>query len=258
MKISLVCPSNSLAASYPNNTTSKFTIPLPHQLEFEKHQGWKVAITELSLPLTFYNLESQENDIIFHTRTGKRRILVAPGAYTSASDLVSAIQDSMKDTEGIPSSSHLAFLVERQKIYLKVNPGEKIELSPRLSKILSLPEVLSNETPEIIHFKSDSQVDPWRNFHHFFIKTNFVENSIINETLSPILGTASLTQNTFGTLLVKQFFPPDFIRIPQEHYSSIEFEIVNEVNELVRFRSGTVVIKLRVEREWEDRRLEWF
>jgi hypothetical protein len=67
--IFLVIPSNSQAESYPENKTSNFTIPLPYHPESGK---WKVALLEIQIPITFYNLDDSYSRNRFTLEDGDR------------------------------------------------------------------------------------------------------------------------------------------------------------------------------------------
>lgn len=242
-----IFPSNSPAESYPGNRTSDFTIPLSEHLRFPKSEQWKVGLLEIQIPITFYNLDDSfdENIIVFKHHTERFVEKVPAGSYKSITELVREINKILFRFRLLKNFSKVYYYESSNTILIRVKQYQTIIFSPRVAKIFGLPEELKVENPE-----SDSQVyrsqtaDLWKDLHHLFIYSNITEDRIFNSSSIPLLGTVSIKNNRFGSLLVKNFPQPEVLKIRYDYYSSIHFEILNEAGENVRFRSGSVVLKL--------------
>lgn len=242
----LVVPSNSEAKSYPENNTSNFTVPLPYSITFGK--GWKVALLEIQLPMTFYNLDDnlRQNRITLVEGTEEDLVNLTPGLYTTADSLIEEVNERIADSK----LNFRQFKYEKvtRKVYIQLRENQKIKFSSRIASILSLPDTLkySPSRKSTKTFKSKTQIDPWRDFHHLFVYSDIVENSVLNDSMTPLLQTVNVPSNQFGSLLVRSYFPPEFIGTRYEHYSALKVWIRNEAQDFVRFRSGPVVLKLLI------------
>jgi hypothetical protein len=129
---------------------------------------------------------------------------------------------------------------------VQLKQHQRITFSERLAQVLSLPKNIEFSSPGRLKqvFKSRTRVDPWRNFHHLFIYSDIVADCIVNQTTKPLLQTVNISYENFGNLSVRTFYPPDYIKLRYDHYSTLNFQIKDESGEFVRFRSGSVVLKL--------------
>jgi len=246
-----VIPSNSLAESYPENKSSDFTVPLSYHLSFPSGQKWKVALLEIQVPVTFFNIDDsgQDNYLILKKGTHGETVKLSPGLYQSAIDLVQEINSHIRKIQ-------IDFKLFKHdqttgKVYVQLKEGEAIVFSRRIARILSLPRKLrfSPRGRARQVFKSRTVADPWRDFHHLFVYSDIVEDRILNGSTAPLLQTVSVTNKTFGNLLIRSYFPPEFLKTRYEHYSTARFWITNEVEDPVRFRSGSVVMKLQFQND---------
>jgi hypothetical protein len=230
--------------SYPNNTTSFFTIPLPEPLTLN---DWKVGLLEIQIPITFYNVDDtlNENCVTFEYSGKSSELHISPGLYDSGSQIIDELNRLLKENN--LRFKHFEYDENSHKAKVYVRKHSKIVLSSRLAKILSLPEKMEysqNARGRFEAYKSNKQVDPWIDFYNFFIYTNAVKDRIVNSSLKPLLQVVPITNRCFGNLMLKDFYPPDFINVNSDHYSTISIKIVNDIQDLIRFRAGSVVLKL--------------
>ena len=243
-----VIPSNSLAESYPENKSSDFSVPLPLHLSFPTKEDWKVSLLEIQVPITFFNLDDSIRENYLSLREGSLRkvIKLSPGLYQTAEDLIEEINKHIKRTK-LLNFKNLKLDDTSQKVYVQLKEDQKIGFSERLARILSLPRkiVFNPEGKSKQIFKSETQIDAWRDFHNLFIYSDLVQDRIVNENTAPLLQTVSVNNNEFGNLLIRSYFPPEYLKTRYEHYSTARFWITNEIGDRVRFRTGSVVLKLQ-------------
>lgn len=242
-----IFPSNSPAESYPENITSNFTIPLSDHLKFPTNENWKVGLIEAQIPISFYNLDDTEDQFI--TIKHEREVLnekIPSGSYSSASDIVDKINKIYDRFNLFQKKFDKIYYIEVvHSVLIRLKQGQKIVFSPRIAEILGFPQML-----ELTDGQTKSKVfrsktgDPWKNFHHLFIYSDLVENKFLNSDSVPLLGTVSIENFRFGSLVIKNYLEPELVKPRYSHYSSVNFQIRNELNQLVRFRAGSVVLKL--------------
>lgn len=259
MDIFTVLPSNVKAESYPDNTISNFTTPLPIRLNFPRTDQWKVGLLEIQIPITFYNIDDslEENIIILNAFAWDFEIKILPGFYTKVADIVQEINEKIKDKNC--NSIQFEYDSSTRKVQVVTSDGDFVILSERLAKIFSLPRKLGDSLINQTHyFKSETYADPWKDFYHFFIESDLVENQILNEKLVPLLETVPINSYNFGELLVKKFSPLNYLNIASEHYSTITIRVLDEIARPVRFRGGSVTLKLYFNNEKSRRNQSGF
>lgn len=242
-----IIPSNSLAEAYPDNTTSNFTIPLSIPFEFPKNEHWRVELLEVQIPITFYNFEDHSNrSIVFKDEQGEVVGEIQNGLYNSAEEIIKKI-NGLYFRLGLFRKRFQQVLYKKptHTIQINLNKGQKIVFCPTLARIFGFPEILEIENGQESQAFESKVADPWKDFHHIFIYSDLVEDRILNSDSLPLLGTVSLKDNHFGSLLVRSFLSPEVLKPRYERYSTINFQLRNQVNQLVRFRSGSVVLKLK-------------
>lgn len=165
----VVLPSNSKAESYPNNTTSEFTIPLPKDLNTPQ---WKVGLLEIQIPITFYNIDDtlDQNYLIFENQEGKVKVFIDPGLYSSGEQIVAQINKEINKHK--LKFREFEYDLNTHKVKAYIRKESKITFSPRLARILSLPETIEHSIKNKSRweaYKSQKQVDPWIDFYSIYI-----------------------------------------------------------------------------------------
>lgn len=242
-----ILPSNSLAETFPENTTSNFTIPLSEPLDFPKNEYWKIGLLEVQIPITFYNFEdSDDRNIIFSDEHNLYREKIPNGSYNSAIEIIKKINKIFLKFDLAKKGFKKIFYLENiHTVLISLSKGQQITFSSRLSRILGFPrklDVAHGKTQQV--FRS-STANPWKDFNHIFIYSDLVEDRLVNSSSRALLGSVSINQNQFGSLLVRSFLSPELLKPRYEHYSTINFQLCNELDQTVRFRAGSVVLKLK-------------
>jgi len=241
-----IIPSNSPAESFPDNKTSDFTIPLSEPLDFPKDEYWKVGLLEAQIPITFYNIdEPSDRSIVFKDEAGSFKEKIPAGSYPTALHVVREINKIGIRARWFDKFFEKIIYIENiDTVFIRLKSGQSIIFPQRIATVLGFPEVLSVDHGKKTQYFKSEKADSWKNFHYLFIYSDLVEDSILNSSLVPLLGTVTIKNTEFGTLQVKSFLSPELLKPRYEHYSAINFQIRNEIGQTVRFRAGSVVLKL--------------
>ena len=230
-ELNMVFPSNSPAKKFPNNTSSNFTLPLPYLMETPLEEHWKIGIVQLFLPLTFYNIESNFKIIVFLHNGVMKTINMMEGIYVDPLVLEKMILKKQKESSDFKISWKNGFSVT-----LSENT-EKIVLSKKLSHILGLPFEINKST-----FSSVKQFDPWVNQKVILIHCSLLYETQVNQQSYKILQSVITNKINFGDTFFKYFLPIDFKEIQGDVHKTISFKITDIEGELLKFRSGSVVL----------------
>lgn len=243
-----ILPSNSLAETFPDNTTSNFTIPLSEPLDFPKNEHWKVELLEVQLPITFYNFEDfEDRNFTIGDENHVYREKIQNGSYSSALEILDRI-DRIYEKFDLKKKKFepIVYANNEHIIFIRLRKGQHVTFSSRLARVLGFPKKLSVPRGEISEIFRSATADPWKDFNHIFIYSDLVEDRLINSTTRALLGTVSIAKNEFGFLLVRSFLSPEQLKPRYEHYPTINIQLRNEIDQLVRFRAGSVVLKLKL------------
>ena len=230
-ELNMVFPSNSPAKKFPNNTSSNFTLPLPYLMETPLEEHWKIGIVQLFLPLTFYNIESNFKISVFLHDGVTKIIDMMEGIYTDPLVLENMILKKQKGSSDFKISWQNGF-----SIILSENT-KKIVLSKKLSHILGLPIEISKSTSSSVE-----QFDPWVNQKVIFIHCSLLYETQVNQQSYKILQSVVTNKINFGDTFSKNCLPIDFKEIQGDVHKNISFKITDMEGDLMKFRSGSVVL----------------
>jgi len=235
----LILPSNALAADFPENKSSNFAISLPFVLFTPTKQRWKVGLMQIQLPLTFYNLEGDENIEVHTTDNENRQLSLPEGVYLTPEKLCAVLN-------GIGTGS----------FHMKWRDGFRIKLEPQVTKLvlsLNVAELLGYPLELTKHMNVDekgyissrtSVFDPWINFKVIFIECGLAEPVQINDSLRPILQSVTPPSHEFGDTFSYSFFPIDLLAVQGETHGVIRIKVTDARGKPIKFRAGNVVLVL--------------
>ena len=250
-------PSNAQAAGFKHNTTSKFTIPLPHPLSFPINEKWHVSIIEIQIPITVFNLEDDDIENKISITDSKNTIYhtyVNPGCYTNNKDLVWGINNKivnvLKETDIVDiitldtDGMRAIINTEEQGKSESQKKGITITFSDRLASVLRLPKIILPNQVII----SSNHVDVWRDKSTIFIFSDILRERIFNDTMKPLLDHVLISNNNFGDQLLVQNYPPIYYPVAKDNYSTISIWITDQNFNPIKFRSGSVLLKLKFDK----------
>lgn len=229
----VILPSNSPAESYPGNTSSVFTIPLLHVLHTPHSENWRVGAVDVQIPLTFYNLES-ENLIVKPYGREIVKIPLEGGVYTTPESLVEMVNGRAGDL--LKLSWDRGFVVETTA---------DVEIPDRLSSLLGLPKTLTSGRNE----SRMHSFDPWLGFENILVQCNLIRPVQVNAQHLPVLQSVVPANITFGESLWTSFYPIEFHNVQGEIHKAVSVRITDLNDNPIRFRTGSVVLKIRLVHE---------
>lgn len=197
---------------------------------------------EAQLPLTYYNLENSEKvTIVGDNEEGKKTFILDEGTYDTAESLAKMIQKKV--------GFRYCTLRWERGFHLTIGSGvSKVCLTPNLSRLLGLPEILlSSGAP----FHSDIEhFDPWVNLHVILIHCDLIREVQVNDRQLPVIQSIFLPSLfNFGDNFAQTFYPIDMHEIRGDSHHVIKIDITNIQGERIKFRSGNVVLKLVLSRD---------
>lgn len=231
----IVLLSNSPAPSFPNNTSADFTIPLNTPLHTPFKEKWRVSLFKIIIPNTFYNLEAEEN-IVLEYENGETSVFnVAEGVYPSPKKLIKHL-------------FHTDFNISWKRKGFQLLMGDsvkRISISMYLSKILGFDRNIENNDKGKVLISSVTHFDPWINHRVLLIHSNLVRTSQVNDRQLHVLQSlVPDNHNNYHASTSRTYFPPDYLEVQGEYYTSLSFKITDIENNLIKFRGGGVILIL--------------
>jgi hypothetical protein len=235
----MILPSNTPAVNYPNNKSSDFNIPLPTTLFTPTREKWKVGLTQIQLPLTFYNVEQEETvtvEDIHHTQT---TLHMEEGLFFTPTKLAGMLSRVGENLFTVKWKDGFRFKVEDEV--------KRLTFSPNIAKLLGYPQTVSTDMSKDHKGYTQPQTylfDPWINLKIIFIESELLQSSQVNDWHLPVLQVVAPPHHEFGETFSSAFHPVDFVNIQGEAHSVIRIKIMDVRGERIRFRAGNVVVAL--------------
>lgn len=233
----MILPSNTPAASFPENKSSSFTTPL--RLDTPTAERWRVGLVHIQIPLTFYNVESDENITI--EREDGQRVILHPkeGMYASPEDLADMLHEcDLGNFFQLEWDSGFTIKLSQDTARLK--------FSTKLGRLLGFSGTLEGKTDLRSSF---NRFDPWINHNILLVLCDLVRPVQFNSDERPILQTLVLERFDFGETYFKYFAPTDYLDIQGDTHSQVSVQVTNLEGQPIRFRSGNVVLGLSLQHE---------
>jgi hypothetical protein len=228
----MILPSNALASAFPHNTSARFTLPLSETISGTQH----IRLTEVILPLTFYNVENYFY-VKLHFNNGESKSFNIPeGLYLNAQQLCETLNHIIK-VYLIPDITF-----EHSWNYIVFQGNEnitKLELHPKLARLVGLPGV----SPGYI-ITATNEFDALANHRILYIKSDNVKPIPYNQTCLRLLQMIVLPPEIkFGENYTIQFDYPETITLEGDIHRQFHISIEDLDGHPIRFRSGTLLIK---------------
>ena len=246
----IVLASNLKTKDFPNNRPSHFITPLAKPLELDK-QRWSCAITEITFPQNWYNVNNGENwiKVITDLRTKplhEETVEFPYGYYPHPTKLL--IQEMQKSLDKFNSRvDDFVYNNSQDSVEIHVKRGKKITLSSSLAKKLGFLQ--KNVFDAGIH-KADNPVDCNINTNYFWVYSNVVSESLVGSTfvkLLRIIPSEDIFNN--GTYRTIEFFRPQYKPIASSFENNIEIRITTDEAEDFGFNGGKVIITLHFKKD---------
>lgn len=239
----LIILSNTPASSFPENTSANFTVPLNSPLRTPFSQKWRVALLKIIIPNTFYNVETEDSIVVEYKNVSEQSTIfnLKEGVYMSAKRLVKQL--NYRNGDNFEFSMQLEPFPSL--ILTMADKVKRLRISPNLSKILGIEKnIENNKKPVVSEIK---EFDPWINHRVLLIHSNLVKTSQVNSKQLCVLQSLVPTNlGNFHGVTSRAYFPPDYLEIQGEFFTSLSFTITDIDNNLVKFRAGNVILILDI------------
>ena len=240
----LIILSNSPAASFPDNKSSEFVIPLATPLVTPIEENWAVALLEISVPSSFYNVESTEYIELEYEDGRRENVHPKDGVYIYPNKLAKTMRHENFSLKWMGAGGFV----------LKMNASVRaITFSKRLSKLFGLPEHITNEDKGISHPSFAKTFDPWINHRVLLVHCSLVKSSQVNDKQYNLLQSLVPEKFHFHQNMFRSFYPPDYLEILGEHHTSLAFKITDIEGVPVKFRTGNATLLLEIVKNGPDK-----
>lgn len=233
----MILPSNSMARSFPENTSSNYTIPLHQALKTPDDEHWKIGLISIQLPITFYNIESSESLYFTKQDASINEIHPKEGIFTtpeSITEMLSTVCQTQATFSWFPETG----------FNVKLDPSIKeLRFTKKLKNILGFDTRIKRAGENVI-YSNFINFDPWINHRVLFIECSLVETLQINDEHRRIIQTVVINDFNFGKTFSHTYYPIDFMKVQGELHSDIKIKIVDSYKQPIRFHSGVTVLEI--------------
>lgn len=231
----MIHPSNAPASDFPENKSSDFTLSLFETLLTPFSENWRVGLMQVQIPITFYNIESQEIKVFYFDNT--QTVYKLPdGIYDNPIKITDILESVVEDGSLSLTWGNNRFLLELN------NTVESVDISPPLARLLALPEKIKGLSG--ITHSPTMTFTPWVNHRVLLIHCNLVSEGQVNTKQYKILQSVIPSDFKFGTVFSQNFSPIDFLEVQGECQTMVNFKVTDLENNSIKFRSGNVVLTL--------------
>ena len=235
--------SNASTKLFSNNVSSQFTNQLQSRIDLDSDTQfpWRVALAEIHIPTTCYNVVEGQN-IIYVTQTDKQqfKVKIPPAYYPTIESLLDAMHKV--------TMYFLYFRYDTQKSSLTVvSPPivSEVTMSPILCLQLGfepernlVKQVRSTRHPQV-HIGYPQQI---------FVYCDIVEHQFLGDTKAPLLHSASIPVLQYGRTQTIICNPLQYLRLAKYNFSTIEIHLRDQAGRNLPFEFGTVNVKLHFAR----------
>ena len=230
-------------------TPSEFSTKLFKPLMLD--DNWKVALTEITFSRAPNNFSHSDDFLIcknFQKNTEKKFGLLSD-AISKGEKLINLINKRLIEIGEQPG---ILFIFDElsHKTTLELQPGRGVQLSKRLSSVLSLQEIAENKNKKNnLMIFSKYCTDVRLHFWNIYIYSNLTKPIILGEKFFPLLQTLAI--ESFDEHHVsKSFNPPMFMPLSTRFIPDIDIKICDELGRNLQFRSGcSILCKLLFKRK---------
>jgi hypothetical protein len=244
----IVLPSNVICQEYPDNKTSHYFTKLPKVLHLKG--TWEVALTEIHYPHTWYNIPTDIACITLvkydQPRAGRRsRPFCLPGGYYTPLEICKEINYHIKRTMR-NYKGRLSFNERNRKMAISLDPCEKVILHEKFAKALGFIRFSTfDNTVGLVKLKviAEHAVDLSLSVHNIFVYSNIVKDTLVGDTYTNLLRIVSVESKP-GSHISKVFTHPYYHELNTNTLNVIEISTRDFEGNLIRYESGSVIIKL--------------
>ena len=236
----VTCSSNLQTEIYNDNKPHHFITPLIKPLKLTPTK-WEVAITELSYPTSYYNVNENDTQIrIFHENVEILDDNIMPGLYT-VKELIDFLNRFIENA-GILEKPKIQFKFHpnASKVLLEVSDGYELHINENLSFKLGFNGYTVFNRSRLASQFADLNLKN----SCVYVNCNLIEETYINNSFTKLLRSIPITSNIPRQYISHNFIKPYYKEVKSSFIDRIEFELTTSESEPFVFHSGNVIIVL--------------
>jgi hypothetical protein len=241
---------------HEDSSASNFHVNLPQRIKLDGE--WEVGLAEIIYPNSWYHVK--QNNYIKFELTGRfvAKIGLVPGYYTNIQEFLEMLNRILRDSL-LSEVKNVQFSLEKNsgKISFIITDSNinQIELTPDIAELMGFNSIVIYEfynMDELIGGATITAENKAVNFEFYieaiYVYCDIVEKQMVGNVMAPLLRIVEV-QGHHMDIICKTYDSPHFVPILIKDISSIEINIKNDINQLIDFRYGKVIIKLQFRRK---------
>ena len=261
----IVLPSNSSMSFFPNNTTTNYTTHLPREVKLDG--DWDVGLAEIHIPCTVNHIQESEAIIAYaYEKPGESGpseggYIFPHGHYESLTELADCINTCILNSpyaaKLVPSTDRKGY---RELQYRSMASGYHVlKFSDKVCEIFGFDREVG-ELSRIMPIGEENQIIKAERPaslaraipDQLFVYTDICESYIVGDTQASLLRIVSLDSSkyTFGSNIVRQFSPAQFIPLMKHQFQTILIDIRDILGKPVPFQFGSLIVKLHMKKRY--------
>lgn len=254
---SITLPSNSSLDLFPDNTLGNYKVKLHRTISLPPSENWQVALSEISLPKSWFNLTTDLEfgiEVGGSVRTSDHSIIKA-GYYETINEILDYMNNALKLFSGLSTPPSLT--LNKQQLSVTITAGKTTSkdsvylfLVPELKDILGinfehLPKDIDGAAIPVPVFHSELSVKLNSGFRNLFIYTDIISPTPVGNSYTKLLRILPVKSSTpFSEQLTVFFERPLYHKLLKTELDIIELDIKTDFGETVQFNFGKIVATL--------------
>jgi len=241
----LTLPSNASMDIFPDNTAAQYVTKLPKRLEL--NGDWTVSLKEISMPLTFINIESDVYKFQLRRRLDAEaepeEMALPVGYYPSVSDIILKLNE-LTNPYGIAfrlsvvrgNNNNNNNNANNRKI--KITVGDTYIFRPN-EELAALLKTRPRDHRKGEHMTREfMRLPAAKPINILYVYCDILENVIVGDVTAPLLRIVEVRLNLKRAIMHTIINTPLFVPIQKKSFDTIEIWIMTETGETAPFGDG--------------------
>jgi hypothetical protein len=232
--------SNANADMFPNNKIHSFTTRLGRRIDFG---DYRAGMLNIQYPLTWYDVERGAYTVKFPDGASQE-FTVSPGRYGTMDNFVAELAVQLVTVVGEDTIT-FAYDAYRMKVILIVlKEGYELTINQTLANVLGFRT--KHFTPGA--YWGESFADVNEGMTSLFFYCNVVQPQLVGDAMVPLLRVVPLKGDRDYPYRYHEFQTVQYVPLVNDTSDIIEIYIRRDNGEPVSFKTGKVIVTLRLER----------
>ena len=239
-------PSDNSLDTYPNNTTSRFTVKLADRIEFDG--DYEVGLAELMYPHTWFNFDNSDGrfHIFIRLRDGLSKQHVFRSGYYSdgaalADSLNQQISKAITEVDHYNPIVKFSFDPSSLRMSLVHNSRNLVIFTSTLLQYLGFTRLLTMNFKVPTVASEIFDINRGRNL--MYVYSDVAAHSIVGDIESPLLRVCNTSGND-GEIVRTIFTHPHYVPVSRSDFQTIEINISDEIGRPIPFMHGKSLVTL--------------